>query len=739
MKKIIVALATLLFCYSVNSQERRLALVIGNGNYTMSTLRNPENDAKSMEIALEAIGFEVIRHENLRQKELARAIDDFGNSLVNYDVGLFFYAGHGVQSKGFNYLIPVDAVLNTESDVEYNCVRADRVLGKMEDAKNNINIIILDACRDNPYERSWTRAARGRGLASITAPVGSVIAYATSPGSTASDGHGKNGLFTSGMLEYVNEPGITAIQMFQKVTAFVHKNSSGNQLPWVSTSLTGDFFLVSGTGKVNNTIIINNQKATISNIDNTKKRSNSEISIAVLPFSNLTGNSSQDYLVKGQQDALNTELCKLSQVKPLRVVGGRTVNALSNDRMSIPEIAQQVNVDFLVEASVVGSGDSITLQVRLIQAFPEERAVWARTYSSDMSNILKLQNNIAGQIAIKLDLKLTTENLEKLPVPRQVNPESYKAYLRGMYNVNQLKPETIKKGLEYLHEAIRIDPADPFAYAGLALGYLEIAHGPLDAGDALVKAEAAAFQAFKIDSSMAEVYAALAEVYLYQLWEFEKADKYFRRAIELNPNLDIAHYHYAWALYLFGRMEEAIVEHKLAQKYDPFNPLYTSLLGALYCYDGRYEDAIKEANKSFEIQKDNPFGLFAIGEAYLAMGKEDEAIEAHEKLAQIAPWFSWPLGYTYAVTNHRDEAEKILNNLETSGVSSWNAVGLSVLYGALGKNDEAFKWLSYEPHHVWVPWASVMPIWKPLHDDPRYEEFVNKLNIPKQLMSKNKK
>ncbi len=483
MKKLIIVITVLFFCISAIGQERRLALVIGNGNYPTSTLRNPENDARSMEVALKAIGFEVIKHENLKQKELARAIDDFGNRLTNYDVGLFHYAGHGVQSKGFNYLIPVDAVLNTESDVEYNCVRADRVLGKMEDAKNSINIIILDACRDNPYERSWTRAARGRGLATITAPVGSVVVYATSPGSTASDGHGKNGLFTSGLLTYMNEPGITAIQMFQKVTAYVLKNSNNTQLPWVSTSLTGDFYLAPGSGHSDNAMNIDNTDDNVLNIDNTASRSDTETSIAVLPFTNLTGNAEKDYLVKGQNDALYTELCKIGQVKPLRVVGGRTAAALSNDRMSIPDIAKQINVEYLVEASVYNFDDSIMLQVKLIQAYPEEKPIFATTYTSDIRNIFKLHSNIAGQIAQKINMGLTPENLVKLPTSREVgNPESYKAYLRGMYNLHQLTPDGIEKGLEYLHEAIRIDPADAFAYAGLALGYLEIAHGFFDPG-----------------------------------------------------------------------------------------------------------------------------------------------------------------------------------------------------------------------------------------------------------------
>jgi len=731
MKKLIFVLTVLLFCIVANSQERRLALVIGNGNYPKSILANPENDAKSMEEALKSIGFEVVKYENLEQKEMARAIDDFGNSLKNYDVGLFFYAGHGVQSKGFNYLIPVDADLLTESDVEFNCVRADRVLGKMEDAKNNINVVILDACRDNPFERSWTRAARGRGLATMSAPVGSIIGFATSPGNTASDGSGENGLYTSGLLTYLNEPGITAIQMLQKVTAYVIKNSDGQQLPWVSTSLTGDFFLVPGSGKTEPGMDNQEIDEIQSILDEATNRSDGEISIAILPFSNLTGDKEQEYLVRGQHDALYTELCKLSQVKPIRVIGGRTASALSNSEMSIPEIARKISVDYLVEASVLTFNDSVILQLRLIKAYPEEKPVFAITYTSDFRNILKLHCNIAGQIAQKINMGLTPENLVKLPASRKVNPESYKAYLRGMYHLNQLTQESKKKGLKYLHEAVRIDPGEPFAYAGLALGYIEIAHGPLDPGDALSKAEATVNQALKLDSTLTEVYAALAEVCLYSTWEFDKAEKYFKKALELNPNLAIAHYHYSWALYLFGRMEEAIVEHKLAQKYDPFNPLHTAWLGGLYCYDGQYEKAVQESLVALEIQKDYSVGYYVLGIAYLEMGRADEAIEAHKKLAELESTWTWGLGYTYAMTDQRDKAKQIIDEIKKEDVNSWDALGLLIIYSALEELDEAFHWLFREPHHAGIPWVAVQPEYKNMRGDPRYKDFLKRLNLPK--------
>jgi len=378
--------------------------------------------------------------------------------------------------------------------------------------------------------------------------------------------------------------------------------------------------------------------------------SGAEISLAVLPFTNFTGDTEQEWLVQGQHETLINELSKISQVKPLRVISRYTVNAFKNFDKPIPEIAREINVEYLVEASVWGSGDSITLQLRLIHVYPEENVVWTESCSSDFTNILKLHSGIASQIAEKMNLDLSSEDMEKLPVPPQVNPESYKAYLRGMYHLNQLTPGSKEKGLEYLHEAVRIDPAEPFAYAGLAQGYIEIAHGPFATDDAFEKAEAAGKQAIKLDTAIALNYTNLGALYYYKLWRMEEAEEYFIKALHLDPNHSWTHYHYSWLLYSTGRMEEAISEHKLAQKYDPFQPHHTAWLAGLYCYDGQYEEAIRVANEAFEIQKDYVISYYILGRTYLALGKTEEAIEAHKKLLDLAPGWPGALGCTYAET-----------------------------------------------------------------------------------------
>lgn len=463
--------------------------------------------------------------------------------------------------------------------------------------------------------------------------------------------------------------------------------------------------------------------------DNQKKLAEAIRSIVILPFDNYTGNDSQDFLAFGMHDALISEL---GQLGAIRVVSTTTALSYTDSQLTIKEIASELKVDAIIEASMLSVDEIIRIQLKLINAFPDEQQLWSQTFNTDLSNILDLYNRVIKNIANEIQLTLSPEQKTQLSESKEVNPEAYKAYLRGMYNLSLETPEASKKGMDYLHEAVRIDPADAFAYAGLALGYLEIAHGPYDEGDALEKAEAAASQAFMLDTTLAEIYSALGQLYLYSTWQFDKVEEYFKRALAINPNLDLTHYHYAWALYLFDRMDDAIVEHKLAQKYDPLNPGHTAYLGALYFYAGRYEDAIEEANKSLEMQKDFYAGYLYLGEAYLALGRTDEAIEVHKKLVEVAPWEKSSLGATYARSGYRDEAEQILKELEQVEIYPYRAFELCKMNSLLGNIDEAFKWLNYEPHHGFIAYAAVLPEFENLREDPRFQDFLRRLNLPKK-------
>jgi uncharacterized caspase-like protein len=222
-------------------KERRLALVIGNGDYPNAPLRNPVNDAKDLAAVLADSGFDVIRLENANLRQLRTAVRDFGDRLKKQGgVGLFYFAGHGMQLKGRNYLIPVSAQIEREDEIEFESLDANLVLEKLDSAGNRFNIVILDACRNNPFARAFRSTAQG--LAQMDAPSGTVIAFATSPGSVASDGPGRNGLYTQYLIQSVRQPGLKIEDVFKQVRAAVRRDSGGLQTPWESTSLEGDFY-----------------------------------------------------------------------------------------------------------------------------------------------------------------------------------------------------------------------------------------------------------------------------------------------------------------------------------------------------------------------------------------------------------------------------------------------------------------------------------------------------------------
>jgi uncharacterized caspase-like protein len=237
----------LVFCWliflpphPISASNQKIALVIGNGAYRTAPLRNPVHDAADIGDALKRLQFQVTLVQNGGQRAMEKAIRTFGKKLTAGGIGLFYYAGHGMQVNGRNYLIPIDARIESPSDVKYEAVDAGRVLGKMEDAGNSMNIVILDACRDNPFIRGWRSDQRG--LARMDAPQGSFIAYATAPGSVAADGAGRNGIYTRHLLQHIETPGLTLERVMKAVRRDVIKATGNKQIPWASTSLIGDFY-----------------------------------------------------------------------------------------------------------------------------------------------------------------------------------------------------------------------------------------------------------------------------------------------------------------------------------------------------------------------------------------------------------------------------------------------------------------------------------------------------------------
>ena len=244
-RSILYALPALLLAGAVHAQTAapskpaRLALVIGNGAYAEAPLPNPTNDAADMARALESSGFTVIKRENATLREMHLALREFGDRLGRQTTGLFYFAGHGLQVRGRNYLVPVDADIQREDEVAFAALDLNAVMEKLDSAKNPVNIVVLDACRNNPFGGRF--AASSRGLAPIDAPPGTLVAFATAPGSTAADGSGRNGLYTQHLVQAIEKPGVAVEEVFKSVRSGVRSASKGQQTPWESTSLETAF------------------------------------------------------------------------------------------------------------------------------------------------------------------------------------------------------------------------------------------------------------------------------------------------------------------------------------------------------------------------------------------------------------------------------------------------------------------------------------------------------------------
>lgn len=451
-------------------------------------------------------------------------------------------------------------------------------------------------------------------------------------------------------------------------------------------------------------------------------------SIAVLPFKNLTGDAAQEYFTDGITDGL---IMHLGRIGALRVISFWSTQRYKGGEKPLSEISRELNVDALVEGTVQQVGGSVGIRVRLIKAVPEEQNLWEGTYDRSITDVLFICSDVARAIGQEIKIRLNPQEEKRLSSARQVNPETYKSYLKGMsYLTPDAKEEDIKEGLGYLQQAVEKDPTDPLAYTGLAYGYVSLGHSPASPPDAWQRAREAAQRAVKLDPDLAEGYANIADVKLYYERDWKGAEENFLRAGELNPNLAMNHYHYAWYLDLMGHLDKAIAEHKRAQELDPLTPLHTGWLAQLYYKAGQYDKGFAEAKKCIGLRKDESLGWHVLGLGYARKGMYDEAIAAQRKAVEINPLWKHSLGRAYALAGREDEARKILAELEKAEPNAWVAWGLANLYAALGEKDKAFQALTFEPSHAFVPWFSRNARFIAWREDPRFKDLLRKYNLP---------
>ena len=434
-------------------------------------------------------------------------------------------------------------------------------------------------------------------------------------------------------------------------------------------------------------------------------------SIAVLPFSDLSGGNAKAYIAAGMHDALISGLARISS---FRVIS-RTSTLRLPDDISVPEIADRLGVDKVIEGSVTTEEDSVRIIVQLIDAEHDE-FLWSENYVRPFESLVALQNEMASSIAGAVQVRLTPDEARRLESRGEVNPATYDAYLRAMYKFRRESAKGIREGIEILSDAVENDPTSALAWSGLAYGHLELGHSPFPMSAAVERAETAAVRALELDPDLAQAHLVRGMFKAYYEWDFATAEESLLRALELNPSLIDAHYHLAWLKEVFRDHEAALDYGKQTKILDPLSPFYSGWLAEQYRSAGRFEDAIAEANNTLDLRRNYPVAYIALGNTYADMGDMDRALEAHAKLADSGLW-SFMYGATLARAGRTDEALEIARRLEERNAS----VPLTLIYGALGDREKTLHWLNVarEGKAGWYPWLLTwFPQTSAFYDDP---------------------
>ncbi len=449
--------------------------------------------------------------------------------------------------------------------------------------------------------------------------------------------------------------------------------------------------------------------------------------IAVLPVASIINDTEQEWFNEGMTDEL---IMKLAQISGLRVTTRSSSIQYKGTTKTTPQIASELDVQFLVEASSVKIEDKVKINAKLIDAINDEY-IWVEEYDSSLRNILGLQGQIAKEIANQIRVELTQQEETRLSDTREVNPETYELYLNGMVHINKRTPEGINIGLEYLNKAVGKDPDEPLAHAGLSLGYSIIAHTPSPTEGAQKRCREEALKALELDDNLAEAHLAIAMVKIYDEYDITAAGESYERALELNPNLTLALYHYAWYMYLIEGYESGSTILQKAIELDPFSNFYLAEMGLMNFVSGQYDKTIEMAKKSLELVPEFHYTLNILGCGYAGKGMYEKAIEIQKKSIETVPFWKWGIGYTYGIAGYRDEALKIAAELEENP-SIWNAWCLAVVYAGLGDADKTFHWLekANRVHHPYVPWMRRNIFFDKFKEDPRYKSLVQRLNLP---------
>lgn len=452
-------------------------------------------------------------------------------------------------------------------------------------------------------------------------------------------------------------------------------------------------------------------------------------SLAVLPLANLSEDAGQDYFADGMTDELITELAQLGK---LRVISRTSVLRYKKTRLSLPEIARELNVDAVVEGSVLRSGDRVRISAQLLDA-RADRHIWAHSYEGELRDVLSVQREVAHEIAQQIRFSVSGEQKHNAPV-RPLVPEAHDAYLQGRHHANKQTQKEVETALQYYRAALAKDPDYAAAYAALAECYDYLALYYWKPRDALPQAKAAALKAVQLDDSLAEGHAVLGIVYLEFDFDWPAAEHEIRRALGLNPSSD-AHLFYAEYLASLGRRDEAVAEVELARSVDPFS-LRIMSEGVFWEFISRKYDLAIEEGRAALASEPNDAPLYSyLGLVYATQKRYKEAVELAQTARRMdeSPFIAAMVAYTYAAAGYRVGAERMLSGISEEVKEQYScSYEVGAAYTALGDVSQAFHWLdlAYDDRSTCMVALKQDPRFDSLHSDIRFQALVRRVGFP---------
>jgi TolB-like protein/DNA-binding winged helix-turn-helix (wHTH) protein len=452
-------------------------------------------------------------------------------------------------------------------------------------------------------------------------------------------------------------------------------------------------------------------------------------SLAVLPLANLSEDAEQDYFADGMTDELITDLAQLGK---LRVISRTSVLRYKKIQLSLPEIARELNVDGVVEGSVLRSGDRVRISAQLLDA-RADRHIWAHSYEGQLRDVLTVQREVAHEIAQQIRFSVIGEQKHEAPV-RPLVPEAHDAYLQGRYHANKQTQKEIETALQYYRTALAKDPDYAPAYAAMAECYDYLALYYWKPRDALPQAKAAALKAVELDDSLADGHAVLGIVYLEFDFDWPAAEREIRRALELNPSSD-AHLYYAEYLASLGRSDEALVEIERARSVDPFS-LRVMSEGVFWEFIAHKYDLAIEAGRAALASEPNDAPLYSyLALVYATQKRYAEALELAQTARRMddSPFIAAMVAYTYAAAGRRADAERMLSDISEKIKEQYScSYEVGAAYTALGEASQAFHWLdkAYEERSTCMPALKQDPRFDSLHSDLRFQTLVRRVGFP---------